>query len=50
MDATPRPMTETYESYRAGKVTFEELKRRVERATEDYKRSCAEAEAAGKAD
>ena len=36
---SPRPMTELYERYRSGDVSFEDLKRQVERATEDYRRS-----------
>ena len=50
MGTTPRPMTELYERYRASKVTFEELKRQVERATDDYTRSQAEGEPAKKTD
>lgn len=41
--ATTGPMTELYQRYRAGEVTFTQLKQQVVQATEDFERSRAEA-------
>ncbi len=36
---SPQPMTELCERYRAGEVSFEDLKREVERASVEHRRS-----------
>lgn len=38
MTSTSRPMREMYERYLAGKVSFEELKRRIDERTDEYLR------------
>jgi hypothetical protein len=41
MATKARPMTELYQRYQAGEVSWEDLRRQVERTTEDYNRARA---------
>ena len=43
-----RPMTELYQRYRAGEVSFDQLKQKVAEATENYERLRQDGDTANK--